>query len=89
MLRDMQMALVRKRRRGICLPQLWRKNGFGGMSLSLGMVPDEEFEDKYKQLIANLDVNEVLKLICLDEIFSESDCRIITPEEYDRLYEEG
>lgn len=58
----------------------------GGMSLSLGMVPDENFEDKYKQLVAGLDVNEVLKLICLDEIFSESDCRIITPEEHDLLY---
>lgn len=61
----------------------------GGMSLSLGMVPDEEFEDKYKQLIANLNVNEVLKFIRLDRTFSASDCRIITPEEYDRLYEEG
>lgn len=58
----------------------------GGVSLSLGMVPDENFEDKYKQLIANLNVNEVLKLICLDEIFSESDCRIIMPDEYDLLY---
>ena len=58
------------------------------MSLSLGMVPDEKFEDKYKQLITNLDVNEMLKLTCLDEIFSESDCRIITPEEYDLLYGE-
>ena len=25
-------------------------------------------------------------LTCLDEIFSESDCRIITPDEYDLLY---
>lgn len=61
----------------------------GGMSLSLGMVPDEEFEDKYKQLIASLDVNEVLKFIRLDRTFSASDCRIITPKEYDRLYEDG
>lgn len=60
-------------------------HALGGMSLSLGMAPDENFEDKYKQLITNLDINEVLKLTCLDEIFSESDCRIITPEEYDLL----
>lgn len=61
----------------------------GGMSLSLGMVPDEGFEEKYSQLVAGLDVNEVLKFIRLDRTFSASDCRIITPEEYDRLYEEG
>ena len=60
----------------------------GGVSLSLGMVPDEDFEDKYKQLVAGLDVNEVLKFICLDKTFSASDCRILTPEEYDRLYGE-
>ncbi len=59
------------------------------MSLSMGMVTDEGFEEKYSQLVAGLDVNEVLKFIRLDRTFSASDCRIITPEEYDRLYEEG
>jgi DNA-directed RNA polymerase subunit RPC12/RpoP len=41
----------------------------GGMSLSLGMVPDEDFEDKYKQLVTGLDVNEVLKFICWTKPF--------------------
>lgn len=60
----------------------------GGMSLSLGMVPDEGFEEKYSQLMDTTSCEEVLKFIGLDTVYSAFDCRLLTPEEYDRLYGE-
>lgn len=57
-----------------------------GLCIELGEVPDEGFKEKYAQLMKSISVEDVLRFIHFDEQFTASDCRFITPEEYDEKY---
>ena len=46
-------------------------------------------EIEYEVLAQNISIPGVLKCAFLSEIVKPEDVRIITPEEYDRLYGEG
>lgn len=43
-------------------------------------------EEKYARLMKSISVEDVLRFIHFDEQFTASDCRFITPEEYDEKY---
>lgn len=58
----------------------------GGFELSFEGFPEEGFEEKYKKLVASITPEMVLKAACLDDIYQPENCRIITPEEFDRKY---
>lgn len=58
----------------------------GGVDITLGEVPEDKFQERYNRLIKSLEIEQVLRLACMDSMFDETDCRIISPEEYDRLY---
>ncbi len=60
----------------------------GGVSLSLGMVPDESFEEKYSKAMDTISCEDVLEFIGLAGVYPASNCRLLMPEEYDRLYGE-
>ena len=59
----------------------------GGVCLTLGEDCEEELTgEEYQRIMEQLDVEGVLRFGCLDEAFSADDCRLISPEEYDRKY---
>ena len=61
----------------------------GGICLTLGEDCDEEIiGEEYQRIVGGVDVVSVLKYMGLDKVFSKEDCRLITPEEYDRNYGE-
>ncbi len=42
----------------------------------------------YESLLEQVKIEEVLGLTCLDKLYKPADCRLITPDEYDRKYGE-
>ena len=42
----------------------------------------------YESLLEQVKIEEVLRLTCLDKLYKPADCRLITPDEYDRKYGE-
>lgn len=57
-----------------------------GLSMTLGEVSEDGFDEKYVRLLNEVKIEDILKLACLDGQFDPSNCRIITPEEYDEKY---
>ena len=55
-----------------------------GICLTLG---DEDGEE-YETFLQQVKIEEVLRLACLDKLYTPADCRLITPDEYDRKYGE-
>ena len=60
-----------------------------GVCLTLG---DEDAEEmtaaEYETFLQQVKIEEVLRLVCLDKLYTPADCRLITPDEYDRKYGE-
>lgn len=60
-----------------------------GVCLTLG---DEDAEEmtaaEYETFLPQVKIEEVLRLVCLDKLYTPADCRLITPDEYDRKYGE-
>ena len=55
----------------------------------LGMVPDEGFEEKYSRAMDTIkNCEDVLEFVGLAGVYPASNCRLLMPEEYDRLYGE-
>ena len=60
-----------------------------GVCLTLGDEDAEEMTDaEYKTFLQQVKIEEVLRLVCLDKLYTPADCRLITPDEYDREYGE-
>ena len=60
-----------------------------GVCLTLGDEDTEELTGaEYRDFMKDIKVEEVLRLAFLDHQYTASDCRLITPEEYDREYGE-
>ena len=57
-----------------------------GMQVEMGEVPDEKYPG-YEKLVAGLDMEAVVKSLLLEDIVDPADVRVITPEEYDHLYD--
>lgn len=60
----------------------------GGFELLLDGFPEQGFKEKHKKLMESITPEMVLKEAGIDDVFHPEDCRIITPEEFDRLYGE-
>ena len=61
----------------------------GGVCITLGEDGAEEIsEEEYRQFIGKISVQDVLCVSWLDAHYKPEDCRLITPEEYDREYGE-
>lgn len=59
----------------------------GGLCISLGELPDDEMHAEITQkLMAQADVAAILRATPLEGLVKPSDCRVITPEEYDAKY---
>lgn len=59
----------------------------GGVCLTLGGDCEEELTgEEYQRIMEQIDIQGVLRFTCLDEMYSADDCRLISPEEYDRKY---
>ncbi len=56
-----------------------------GVQISLGET-DKQID--YNELTKNINIEGLLKTMCLDEVVCPEDVKIITPEEYDREYGE-
>ena len=60
-----------------------------GVCLTLGHEDAEEMTGaEYETFLQQVKIEEVLRLVCLDKLYTPADCRLITPEEYDRKYGE-
>lgn len=60
-----------------------------GVCLTLGDEDAEEMTGaEYEAFLQQVNVEEVLRLVCLDKLYTPADCRLITPDEYDREYGE-
>ena len=60
-----------------------------GICLTLGDEDAEELTGaEYRDCMQQVKIEEVLRLACLDKLYTPADCRLITPEEYDREYGE-
>lgn len=60
-----------------------------GVFLTLGNEDAEELTGaEYRDFMKEIKVEEVLRLVFLDHQYTPADCRLITPEEYDREYGE-
>ena len=60
-----------------------------GICLTLGDEDAEELTGaEYRDYMQQVKIEEVLRLACLDKLYTPADCRLITPEEYDREYGE-
>ena len=60
-----------------------------GLCMTLGEDSDPEpTAAEYAELMEQLSVEAVLKAAMLDGIYAAADCRLISPEEYDRKYGE-
>lgn len=54
-----------------------------GLAVTLGETRDHV---DYQELVQNIDIAGVLKLVCLNDIVRPENVKIITPEEYDEKY---
>ena len=54
-----------------------------GLAMTLG---ETEKQVDYQEFVQNINIDGVLKLVCLDGIVRPETVRIITPEEYDEKY---
>ena len=54
-----------------------------GLDITLG---ETEKQIDYQDLARNINVDGVLKSVCLDGVVKPENVRIITPEEYDEKY---
>ena len=60
----------------------------GGLCFVFGDDKAEELTGaEYDEFLQKIKIGELLRLAFLDEYFSTEDCRLISPEEYDRKYE--
>ena len=60
-----------------------------GVCRTLGDEDAEEMTGaEYKTFLQQVKIEEVLRLVCLDKLYTPADCRLITPDEYDRKYGE-
>lgn len=60
-----------------------------GICLTLGDEDGEEMTGaEYETFLQQVKIEEVLRLACLDKLYTPADCRLITPDEYDRKYGE-
>ncbi len=60
-----------------------------GVCLTLDDEDGEEMTGaSYESLLEQVKIEEVLGLTCLDKLYKPADCRLITPDEYDRKYGE-
>lgn len=60
-----------------------------GICLALGDEDGEEMTGaEYETFLQQVKIEEVLRLACLDKLYTPADCRLITPDEYDRKYGE-
>lgn len=61
-----------------------------GIKATIGNVPDEKFAQMdYMKVFGGVDILQIMRDLGLDEITkgrTAEDVRLITPEEYDRLY---
>ena len=60
-----------------------------------GRLPDAGDEDaeeltaaEYETFLQQVKIEEVLRLVCLDKLYTPADCRLMMPDEYDRKYGE-
>ncbi len=61
----------------------------GGVALTLGDDDAEEITgEEYRQMMECISIQGVLKAVMLDGIYEPEDCRLISPEEFDREYGE-
>lgn len=61
----------------------------GGLCLTIGEDSDPELTAaEFAELMGQFSVETVLKAAMLDGIYTAADCRLISPEEYDRKYGE-
>lgn len=56
-----------------------------GIQVELGEIPDSKYPG-YEALTSGLDMADVVKSFGLDGSVNPNDVRVISPEEYDRLY---
>lgn len=56
---------------------------FGGLEIDLG---ETEKEISYEELTKNMNIESILKFVCLDGVVRSEDVKIITPEEYELNY---
>lgn len=62
----------------------------GGLCLTLGEDTDPEATpEEYAALMECVNISAVLAIAMLDGLYTPADCRLISPEEYDRKYGEG
>lgn len=60
-----------------------------GVCLTLGDEDAEELTGaEYETFLQQVKIEEVLRLVCLDKLYTPADCRLITPDEYDQKYGE-
>ena len=57
-----------------------------GLAVTLGETRDHV---DYQELVQNIDIAGVLKLVCLNDIVRPEDVKIITPKEYAEKYGDG
>ena len=61
-----------------------------GLCISLGDPPDDEMHAELtKKLMERVDIAEILRHTPLYGFVKPSDCRVITPEEFDEKYGDG
>lgn len=61
----------------------------GGVALTLGDDDAEEITgEEYRKMMECISIQGVLKAVMLDGIYEPEDCRLISPEEFDREYGE-
>lgn len=79
----------------ICLEvQGLGEDGYGApcpdvVCVTLGDEDAEELTGaEYEKFLQQIKIEDVLRLTFLDYYYSPSDCRLITPDEYDRQCEE-
>ena len=61
----------------------------GGVALTLGDEDAEEVTgEEYRKLMENFSIPGILSAAFLDGIYKPEDCRLISPQEYDRKYGE-
>lgn len=59
----------------------------GGMCITMGAEDGEVITgDEYKNICSNVNIKKLLEYFGLDGVFSPSDCRFISPEEYEVNY---
>ena len=60
-----------------------------GVCLTLGDEDAEELTGaEYEKFLQQIKIEDVLRLTLLDQYYTPADCRLITPDEYDRQCEE-